>query len=95
LNHTTLKEHVVKGQVATSPVKRPRTESAQPAFVELSLDPGARLRTPGGGDRFLGDLPDGPMLEVIRPEGERMVLRWPGGSVVDTCGLVASFMGRQ
>jgi hypothetical protein len=83
LNHTTLKEHVAKGQVATSPVKRQGAEPAQPAFVELD------------GGRFLGDLPAGPVLEVTRPEGERMVMRWPVGSVVDTCGLVASFIGRH
>ena len=83
LNHTTLKEHVVEGRVATSPIPRHRSEPAQPAFVELT------------GDRFLGNLPAGLVMEVTRPEGERMVMRWPAGSVVDTCGLVASFIGRH
>jgi hypothetical protein len=84
LNHTTLKKHVAKGQVATSPVQRLRPE---PAFMEL--DGSGFL-----GVRPSGSLPDGPVLEVIRPEGERMLLRWPAGSVVDPCGLVATFLER-
>ena len=64
LSHTTLKKHVVGGQVATRPARRPRPESPQPAFVEMHPS------------RFLGDLPAGAVLEVTRPEGERMVLLW-------------------
>jgi hypothetical protein len=80
LNHTTLKEHAAKGRVVTRPVQRPRPKPAQPAFVELS------------GGHFLGDHMAGPMVEVTR---ERMVLRWPAGSMVDPCGLVAAFLGRD
>ena len=87
LNHTTLKEHVLAGQVATKPVRRPRPELSPPAFVALD---GSHFR----GDRPSGDLSAGPVLEVTRREGERMVLRWPAGSVVDPCGLVAAFLER-
>jgi hypothetical protein len=82
LNHTTLKEHVVKGRVATRLVQRPRPDPVQPAFVEL------------GGNPFQGGLPTGPALEVTNPGGERMVLRWPAGSIIDPCGLMATFLGR-
>ncbi len=94
LNHTTLKEHAAKGRVATRSVQRPRPEPARPAFVELSIDPEARMRAPGDGNHFQDSLSAGPALEVTRPGGERMVLRWPAGSVVDSCGLVAAFLGR-
>lgn len=82
LNHTTLKEHVMEGQVATKPVRRPRLELPQPAFVALD------------GSHFLDDLPAGVVLEVTHREGERMMLRWPAGSVVDACGLVSAFLRR-
>jgi hypothetical protein len=82
LNHTTLKEHAAKGRVATRPVQRPQPEPARPAFVELD------------GNHFQDNLSAGPALEVTRPGGERMVLRWPTGSVVDSYGLVAAFLGR-
>jgi len=82
LNHTTLKEHAAKGRMVTRPVKRPRPAPVQPAFVELD------------GGHLPGDHLAGPMVEVTRPGGERMVLRWQAGSVVDSCGLVAAFLGR-
>jgi hypothetical protein len=92
LNHTTLKDHAAKGRVATGPVQQPQPEPIRPAFVELSIDPGARMRAPADGNPFQDSLPAGPALEVARPGGERMVLRWPAGSVVDACGLVAAFL---
>ena len=79
LNHTTLKKHVLGGQVATSPVQRPRHRPEPPAFVELD------------GSHVLGDFPGGPVLELTRPEGQCMVLRW---RVVDPCGLMATFLER-
>ncbi len=82
LNHTTLKKHVLAGQVATKPVRRPRPGLSTPAFVALD------------GSHFRDDLSAGPVLEVTRREGERMVLRWPAGSVIDPCGLVAAFLER-
>jgi hypothetical protein len=94
LNHTTLKEHVAERQVATRPAQRPQPAPVQPAFVELPLGPGAPRRAPDAGDRFLSNLLTGPVLEVTRTGGERMVLRWPAGGVVDPCGLMATFLGR-
>ena len=82
LNHTALKEHAAKGRVVTRPVQRPRPEPVRPAFVELD------------GGHVPGEHLPGPMVEVTRPGGERMVLRWPAGSVIDSCGLVAAFLGR-
>lgn len=52
-----------------------------PAFVAL---PGAD---------FLGEEGPGPVVEVTRPDGGRMVLRWPAGSRVDPRELVAAFLG--
>lgn len=87
LSHTTLKEHVEKGRVATRPTPQARPGRGQPSFVEM----------PQGG--FLGVGPSsahtaGLELEVIRLEGDRMLLRWPAGSVVDPSGMVATFLGR-
>jgi len=46
------------------------------------------------GSHFLDDLPAGVVLEVTHREGERMMLRWPAGSVVDARGLVSAFLRR-
>ena len=83
LNHTTLKEHAAKGRVVTRPIQQARPEPVRPAFIELD-----------GLGHSLGEHPAGPILEVTRPGGERMVVRWPAGSAVDSCGLVATFLGR-
>jgi len=82
LNHSTLKEHAVGGEVAARPAQQLRPEPVRPTFVELDRKPA------------FGELSAGPVLEVTRPEGGRMVLRLPVGSVVDPCGLVATFLGR-
>lgn len=74
LSHTSLKEHVEKGQV------RAAMPAVQPAFLELD------------GGRCQGDFPFGPVLEVTHAEGERLVMRWPAGSAIDACGLVATFL---
>jgi len=54
----------------------------EPTFVELDrqgLEPGSR---------------GGPEVEVISPNGARMLMRWPAGATVDAGGIVASFLGR-
>jgi len=53
---------------------------AAPAFVAL----------PGGS--FLGEDGSGPVVEVTRPDGGRMVLRWPAGSMMDLRELMAVFL---
>lgn len=82
LCNTTLKEHVEKGQVAAGMVPAPRSKPMRHTFVEVE-----------GGCCPEG-FPGGAVLELTRPEGERLVLRWPAGNAVDACGLVAAFLGR-
>ena len=42
-----------------------------------------------------GEVQTGAVLEVTGRDGERMVLRFAPGSVVDAPGLLATFMGRR
>ena len=44
-----------------------------------------------GGERCSGSLPAGPMVELIRAEGTRLVVRLAPGSVVDVASLVRAF----
>jgi hypothetical protein len=56
---------------------------AVPTFVELE------------GTGFHADTPACPVVEVIGPDGARMVMRWPAGSAVDVGTLMASFLARR
>jgi len=67
----------------------------EPAFVELSLGLGGRMRAPGEGAGFQAGAPGCPAVEVISPDGARMVMRWPAGSAVEVEALMASFLGRR
>jgi len=68
--------------------------AAEPTFVELSLDPEARMRASGDRGGFQAGIHGGPVVEVVSPNGARMVMRWPLGAAVDAGELVASFLGR-
>jgi hypothetical protein len=70
----------------------------RPTFVELSLDPGARMRAQGGGgDSFTGGgtAQVGPVVEVTSRDGGRLVMRLTPGSPVDAIGLLQCFLGRR
>ena len=59
-----------------------RAVEVEPTFVELDrqvLKAGSR---------------EGPEVELISPNGARMLMRWPAGATVDAGNLVASFLGR-
>jgi len=71
LSYTDLKRRLGTGHK----VLRYCPDPVQPTFVELN------------GSNFLGDLQVGPVLEVTNPDGGRMLLRLPAGSLVDPCGL--------
>jgi len=89
LNFTDLRKRVEQGHgLCRVPT------AGTPTFVELSINPGARLRAPGEANSLLGGSPGGPVVEVFSPDGCRMVMHFPGGVPVDTRGLVASFLGR-
>lgn len=68
---------------------RQRVEASSAPLASLSPPAPAFVALPGGS--FLGD--EGPVVEVTRPDGGRMVLRWPAGSVVDPRELMAAFLG--
>jgi hypothetical protein len=56
--------------------------AVQPTFVELQRS------------GFQAEGQGGPEVEVVRPDGARMVMRWPSGAAVEVGSLVASFLGR-
>lgn len=62
---------------------RARPKAVAATFVEFD------------GAGFQAGIPGSPVVEVISPDGARMVLRWPSGVAVDVGGLVASFLGRR
>jgi hypothetical protein len=90
LNFTDLRKRVEQGRGLC----RVPTAGA-PTFVELSLDPGTRMRAPGEASSLLGGIQSGPVVEVFSPDGCRLVMHFPDGVPVDTHGLVASFLGRS
>ena len=83
---------VVKPALPVSPAGIRETERH---FVELSMDPGARVRAPGEPAAFPEEAGAGPVVEVTSRDGARMVMRWPCGSTVDAGAMVASFLGRS
>jgi hypothetical protein len=52
-----------------------------PTFLELSLDPEARMRAPGGVGFMDSETPQvGPVMEVTSPDGGRLMMRLMPGS---------------
>jgi hypothetical protein len=91
LSYTDLQKRL--GQPRHEVLQLPRP--VEPAFVELSMDPGGRMRAPGEGAGFQAGALGCPAVEVISADGARMVMRWPAGSAVDMGDLMASFLGRR
>lgn len=89
LSFTDLRKRMEKGHEI-----RQVPKALEPTFVELSLDPGAGLRGPGESAEFCPGFTEGPIVEVARPDGARLVMRWPAGASMDAGSLVASFLGR-
>ena len=69
------------GQIHHEVLHRPKP--AAPTFLEFE------------GTGFHTETPGCPVVEVISPDGARMVMRWPAGSVVEVEALMASFLGRR